>query len=107
MDGNPWSCKRSRIAQRCKPQLSVQGLYSPRVLCRPAHFLPRPIEKLTPIAGLVADDQMTQGERVRLGFVLERMTEGFFFEYTITLAVDGEFLAWQAIVEQTLFCGDL
>ena len=45
-----------------------------------------------PMAGVVPDDQMTQGEGVRLGFVVRRMAEGFlFFEYAVTLAVEGEF----------------
>gem|GEM_PF-5094611 len=46
MEGNPWSCKRSRNAQRCKLQPSVQGSYSPRVLYRPTRFMLGVIENL-------------------------------------------------------------
>gem|GEM_PF-5896847 len=46
MVGNPRSCKRSRNAQRCKLQPSVQGSYSPRVLYRSARFMPGVIENL-------------------------------------------------------------
>ncbi len=47
MEGEPWACERSRIAQRCKPLPSVQGcIHSVSWKAAPAPRAPRVIEQL-------------------------------------------------------------
>jgi hypothetical protein len=52
-----------------------------------------------PIAGSVPDNQVTQGEGVRLGFFIGRMAEGFLFlEDAVALAVEGKLQGERLVV---------
>jgi len=61
----------SEAVFRCVPpsENRTHGVFCALAISEPAG---------APIAGLVPDDQMTPSECVRLGFVVDRMTEGFF-----------------------------